>query len=84
MKGPVPFELNVIGLRVEEALQGVEGFLDRAYARNIKRVTIIHGFGTGALKNGIRQYLRNSHYVKSIEDGPISAGGGGQTVVILK
>ena len=84
LKGPTPFELNVLGYRVEEAVTEVDNFLDRAFARNVKRVTIIHGYGTGALKKGIREHLTKSHYVKSIEDGPITSGGGGQTVVNLK
>jgi len=76
--------LNLIGERVEAALERVVPFLDTAYGSGIKRVKIIHGFGTGQLKKALRDFLRKSHYVDHIEEALANDGGGGATIVILK
>ncbi len=58
-------EINVVGLRVEEALQEVDRFLDRALVQGASRVKIVHGVGTGRLMNAIRNHCENVAYVGS-------------------
>jgi len=86
VKRPVSFfpELNVIGMRGDEALSAVEKFLDRAKIEGFQKVKIIHGYGLGILKKVIRDYLRTSPYVKSFRSGSIEEGGDGVTVVELR
>lgn len=79
----VPLELNVIGKRVDEALKLVESYLDKCLLKNYSEVRIIHGFGTGALRSAIHEYLQNSTYVKSYRLGREHEGHGGATVVSL-
>ncbi|HZJ89536.1 MAG TPA: Smr/MutS family protein [Bacilli bacterium] len=79
----VPLELNVIGKRVDEALRLVETYLDKCLLKNYSEVRIIHGFGTGALRSAIHEYLRSSSYVKSFRLGREHEGHGGATVVSL-
>lgn len=82
-KAAIP-ELNVIGLRVDEALSKIEPFLNHALLDGIDEVTIIHGKGTGALQRGIREYLKPHPLVKSFRSGTQGEGGEGVTVVTLK
>ncbi len=55
--------LNLIGKRVEEAEEEIEFFLNSAFKKRVKKVQIIHGHGTGRLKKGIREYLKEQPYV---------------------
>ena len=86
VKKPSTFfpELKLLGMRGEEALAAVEQFLDNANLVGIKRVKIVHGYGTGILKRLVREYLKESPYVKSFRPGKIEEGGDGVTVVELK
>ncbi len=86
VKRPASFfpELNVIGMRGEEAISAVEKFLDSARIEGFERVKIIHGHGLGILKKLIRDYLKESPYVKSFRKGSIEEGGDGVTVVELR
>ncbi len=77
-------ELKILGMRGEEALMAVEKFLDDANVVGVERVKIIHGHGEGILKSLVRNYLRNSPYVKSFRPGFPQEGGDGVTVVELK
>ncbi len=77
-------ELKLLGMRGEEALQALEEFLDDAAVLGIKSVKIVHGHGTGILKRLVREYLKESPYVKSFRPGKIEEGGDGVTVVELK
>ncbi len=77
-------ELKLLGMRGEEALQALEEFLDDAAVLGIKSVKIVHGHGTGILKRLVREYLKESPYVKSFRSGKIEEGGDGVTVVELK
>ncbi|MEO2068677.1 MAG: Smr/MutS family protein, partial [Desulfurobacteriaceae bacterium] len=85
VKKPQKFfpELKLLGLRGEEALRKVEEFLDNANLVGIKRVKIVHGYGTGILKRLVREYLKESPYVKSFRPGSIEEGGDGVTIVEL-
>ena len=73
--------LDLRGYRCEEALDEVEAFLDRASVVNLTPVYIIHGHGTGALKQVIRDYLMVSPYVAKFRPGENAEGGDGVSVV---
>jgi DNA mismatch repair protein MutS2 len=79
-----PFQLNIIGLKVNEALARVEPFLNHAFIQNIPEVTIIHGVGTGKLLSAVRDYLKEHPLVKSFRKGELSEGGNGVTFVTMK
>lgn len=76
-------ELDVRGLRTEEALMKVQDFLDNALMLGEERVSIIHGKGEGILKNMIRQHLKVQPQVASVHDGDPDRGGEGVTLVQL-
>lgn len=73
--------LDLRGYRVEEALDEVEGYLDKASLANLTPVYIIHGHGTGALKQAVRDFLATSPYVAKFRPGEDSEGGDGICVV---
>lgn len=77
-------EINVIGLTVEEATFVVDKFLDDCSLAKLQTVRIIHGKGTGKLKNGIHQFLKTNPHVKSFRIGTYGEGEIGVTVVKLK
>ena len=77
-------EINVIGLNVEEALFIVVKFLDDCSLSKLQTVRIVHGKGTGRLKNGIHNFLNNHPHVKSYRLGTFGEGEMGVTVVELK
>ena len=74
-------EIDVRGMRVDEALQAVTYFIDDALLVNVARVRILHGTGTGALRQVIRQYLATVSGVVSFHDEHVQFGGAGITVV---
>jgi DNA mismatch repair protein MutS2 len=73
--------LDLRGYRVEEALDEVENYLDKASLANLTPVYIIHGHGTGALKQAVRDFLKTSPYVAKFRVGEDSEGGDGVSVV---
>lgn len=73
--------LDLRGFRVEEALDEVESYLDKASLANLTPVYIIHGHGTGALKQSVRDFLSSSPYVAKFRPGEDSEGGDGVSVV---
>ncbi|HXG59119.1 MAG TPA: Smr/MutS family protein [Thermoanaerobaculia bacterium] len=79
----VSAELNLIGQRVDDAIEESDRFLDRALLEGRRAVRIIHGFGTGALRKAIREHLRNHPAVKSWRPGGDNEGGDGATVAEL-
>lgn len=79
----VTSELNLIGHRVEEALEESDKFLDRSLMDGKAAVRLIHGFGTGALRKALREHLRNHPAVRSFRPGSEREGGDGATVAIL-
>lgn len=74
-------EIDVRGMRADEALQAVTYFIDDALLVNVSRVRILHGTGTGALRQVIRQYLSTVSGVVSAHDEHVQFGGAGITVV---
>lgn len=77
-------EINLIGKTVDEALSALDKYLDDAYLSHLPQVTVIHGRGTGALKNGIHSYLKKVKYVKSYRVGTFGEGDQGVTIVEFK
>lgn len=73
--------LDLRGYRCEEALDEIEAYLDKASLYNLSPVYIVHGHGTGALKQVIRDYLLNSPYVAKFRPGENAEGGDGVSVV---
>jgi DNA mismatch repair protein MutS2 len=82
--GVVHEELNVIGLRVDEALPKVDKFLDDALVREYGRVHIIHGIGSGKLREAIQGHLKDHRWVKAFREGEFKEGGPAITVVELR
>lgn len=76
--------VNLLGMRVDEALAEVERFIDRAGYQNVQQVTVIHGLGTGALKTAVAEYLKGHALVASLRPGEPAEGGAGVTVAELK
>lgn len=76
-------EVDVRGMYLDEALAVVERALDKAHMQGLYRVDIIHGMGTGALRKGISEYLKNASYVRSFRTGEWGEGGTGITIVEL-
>ncbi len=80
----VKLELDLRGERFEEALGHVEKYIDDALLAGYPRVSIIHGKGTGALRQGVQEYLKNHRSVKKIRFGDAGEGGTGVTIVEFK
>ena len=81
---PARNEVDVRGMNLEEALMEVDAFIDHALMHNLNMLTIIHGKGTGILRNGIQQHLRRHKAVKSFRLGVYGEGESGVTIVELK
>ena len=77
-------DIDVRGMRADEALQAITYFIDDAIQFSAQRVRILHGTGTGALKVAIREYLHTVNGVKSYRDEHVQFGGAGITVVELE
>ncbi|ABO67965.1 endonuclease MutS2 [Geobacillus thermodenitrificans] len=80
----VSLELDLRGERYEDALVRLEKYIDDAVLAGYPRVSIIHGKGTGALRQGVQQFLKQHRAVKSFRFGAANEGGTGVTVVELK
>ncbi len=80
----VQTEINLLGMTVSEAVQEVDAFIDRAVLAGLEEVKLIHGMGTGKLREGIRSHLRGMRNVAEFREGAYGEGGAGVTVVKLK
>jgi DNA mismatch repair protein MutS2 len=74
----------LVGCRVEEALELLDRFLDAAHLSGHEEVRIVHGHGTGRLREAVRRYLRESVHVQTQRPGRAAEGGDGATVVRLR
>ena len=79
-----PAELNLIGKTTADAEYELDRFIDEAYMSSLPRIRIIHGFGTGALKNYVHHFLKNHELIERFEFAPSSQGGNGATIAELK
>lgn len=77
-------ELDLRGQRYEEALTNLDRYIDSSLLAGLNTVTIIHGIGTGAIRNGVQQYLKRNRHVKSYNYAPANQGGTGATIVQLQ
>lgn len=77
-------EINFLGYTVDEALPILDKYLDNAYLAKLSSIRIVHGKGTGALKNGIHSFLKNHPHVKSFRLGAFGEGEMGVTIVQIK
>ena len=82
--GPASMECDVRGMTLEEAIGAVDLFLDNCAMQHLKQVQIIHGKGTGVLRAGIQQHLKNHRNVAEFRLGRYGEGEDGVTVVTLK
>jgi len=83
-RGAATSEINVIGSNSEDAVGRVERFLDEASVNDLRSLRIVHGYGTGALRRSIAEFLRVHPFVAHFGPAPDNQGGGGVTVVELK
>ena len=82
-KGPQA-RLDLRGKRYEEAMDALDAFIDQALLNNMAQVDIIHGIGTGVIREGVTKYLQRNKQVKSFCYAPQNAGGSGATIVTFK
>jgi len=80
----VKAQLDLRGKRYEEAMGEVDQYIDAALLANYQQVTIVHGKGTGAIRQGVQEYLQGNRQVKKYEYAPSNAGGNGATIVTFK
>lgn len=82
-KGPQA-RLDLRGKRYEEAMEALDAFIDQALLNNMAQVDIIHGIGTGVIREGVTKYLQRNKQVKNFGYAPQNAGGSGATIVTFK
>ena len=80
----VSTEINLIGMTVDEAIAHLDKYLDDAYIAHLPSVRIVHGKGTGALRNAVQAHLKAQHYVKSYRLGEPGEGGAGVTIAVFE
>jgi len=80
----LPLQCDLRGLTIEEARIEVDRYLDDAMLAGLTKVTIVHGKGTGALRTGVRAYLKTHPLVKSMREGKFSEGEDGVSIVELR
>jgi DNA mismatch repair protein MutS2 len=77
-----PSQIDLRGVRLDEAMSQLEHYLDQAFrSRSLAEVTVVHGLGTGALREGARKIIAHLPYIKSFRDGGLGLGGAGATIV---
>lgn len=80
----VSTEINLIGMTVDEALAHLDKYLDDAYLAHVPSVRIVHGKGTGALRNAVHQHLKRCKYIKTYRLGTFGEGEAGVTIADFK
>ncbi|MCL5269330.1 MAG: Smr/MutS family protein [bacterium] len=82
--GPILHEIDLHGMRVEEALALVDRALDQAVVNHLRQVKIIHGFGTGRVREAVRRMLATHHHVVHYHFGSPMEGGLGCTIAEIR
>jgi len=82
-RGEVPFQLDLRGMRRDEALERLEQYLEDASLTGLAQARIVHGKGTGAIRQAVREALRRSPHVTRFAPEPDASGGDGATLVWL-
>ena len=77
-------EINLLGKTTDEAISALDKYLDDAYLAHLKSVRIVHGKGTGALRQAVHQHLKRVKYVKSYRLGEYGEGDAGVTIAVFK
>ena len=77
-------EINLLGKTVDEALAELDKYLDDAYLSHLSSVRVVHGKGTGALRNAVQNHLKRVKYVKTFRLGEYGEGDAGVTIVTFK
>ena len=77
-------EINLIGMTTDEAIPQLDKYLDDAYLAHLPQVRVVHGRGTGALKNAVHKHLKRLKYVKEFRLGVFGEGDSGVTIVSFK
>ena len=77
-------ELNLLGMTTDDAIWKLDKYLDEARVSHLQSVRIVHGKGTGALRNAVHQYLRKQKSIKSFRLGDFGEGDAGVTIVTLR
>lgn len=77
-------EINLLGLTVDEAISKLDKYLDDAYISHLPSVRIVHGKGTGALRNAVHSHLRRQKYIASFRLGEFGEGDAGVTIAEFK
>ena len=80
----VKAQLDLRGMRYEEAELELDNYIDQALLANLIPNTIVHGIGTGVIREMVQKKLQNHRHIKSFAYAPINAGGSGATLAILK
>ena len=80
----VSTELNLLGMTTDDAVYAVDKYLDDARVAHLQSVRIVHGKGTGALRNAVHAYLRKQKWIKSFRLGDFGEGDAGVTIVTLR
>lgn len=80
----VSAEINLLGKTVDEAISVLDKYLDDAYLAHLPSVRIVHGKGTGALRNAVQSHLKRVKYVKSFQLGEYGEGDAGVTIATFK
>ena len=73
--------IDLRGMRVDEAIESLEVFMDKSIFSNINLIEILHGKGTGALQDAVHKYLKESRYIIHYDFAPLNQGGSGITIV---
>lgn len=80
----VSSEINLLGCTVDEAIAKLDKYLDDAYLAHLPSVRVVHGKGTGALRNAVQSHLKRLKYVKEYRLGEYGEGDAGVTIVTFK
>ncbi|MBR5970526.1 MAG: endonuclease MutS2 [Lachnospiraceae bacterium] len=80
----VSAEINLIGKNTDDALHALDKYLDNAYRAHLPSVRIVHGKGTGTLRNAVRTHLKSVRYIKKFQEGEYGEGDAGVTVATFK